>query len=203
MGTAGKGQSESGDPGSKQAVAVARTAKSYFLMSIEQVFLLGILMMVVLLAGLDLHMDFTHKAPTSHIAVDILLTTVAIVSVLFVWRRFAKTQKRVDSELSRSHQMVVETAEELSIWRAKAERMNQGLVHEIEKQLEAWRMSAAEKEIGFLLLKGFSVKEIAEVRQTSERTVRNQTLAIYAKANLAGRAEFAAFFLEDLLDSRS
>ena len=49
------------------------------------------------------------------------------------------------------------------------------------------------------MLKGLSFKEIAPVRGTSERTVRQQALAVYAKAGLAGRAELAAFFLEDLL----
>ena len=40
---------------------------------------------------------------------------------------------------------------------------------------------------------------MAETRQTSERTVRQQALAVYRKAGLAGRAELAAFFLEDIL----
>jgi DNA-binding NarL/FixJ family response regulator len=53
--------------------------------------------------------------------------------------------------------------------------------------------------VGLLLLKGLSLKEAAEARQTSERTVRQQALAVYRKAGLAGRAELAAFFLEDLL----
>jgi DNA-binding NarL/FixJ family response regulator len=51
----------------------------------------------------------------------------------------------------------------------------------------------------FLLLKGFSLVEIGEFRNTSEKTVRTQLSAIYAKAGLKNRAEFAAFFLEDLL----
>ena len=37
------------------------------------------------------------------------------------------------------------------------------------------------------------------MRGAGERTVRQQALAVYAKAGLAGRAELAAFFLEDLL----
>jgi len=75
----------------------------------------------------------------------------------------------------------------------------QGLSHAIDQQLEAWRLTPAEKEVAFLLLKGLSFKEIAPVRGTSERTVRQQALAVYAKSGLAGRAELAAFFLEDLL----
>jgi DNA-binding NarL/FixJ family response regulator len=61
------------------------------------------------------------------------------------------------------------------------------------------RTSPAEREVGLLLLKGLSHKEIAGVLDKSERTVRQQSLGIYKKAGLAGRAELSAFFLEDLL----
>jgi DNA-binding NarL/FixJ family response regulator len=57
--------------------------------------------------------------------------------------------------------------------------------------------------VALLLLKGLSFKEIAQVRNASERTVRQQALAVYAKSGLGGRAELAAFFLEDLLVSHA
>jgi DNA-binding NarL/FixJ family response regulator len=53
--------------------------------------------------------------------------------------------------------------------------------------------------VALLLLKGLSTKEIAAVRAVSERTVREQSGAVYTKANLTGRAALSAFFLEDLL----
>lgn len=49
------------------------------------------------------------------------------------------------------------------------------------------------------MLKGFSHKEIARIRSTSEATIRQQAAAIYQKSNLGGRAALSAFFLEDLL----
>ena len=77
--------------------------------------------------------------------------------------------------------------------------MLRGLGDAIDRQCERWGLSAAEKEIALLLLKGLSLKEIAAVRQTSERTVRQQAQSIYRRSSLGGRAELAAFFLEDLL----
>ena len=74
-----------------------------------------------------------------------------------------------------------------------------GLSQAIDEQLQNWSFTQAEKDIGLLLLKGLSFKEIAELRQTSERTVRQQAGEVYRKSGLAGRNEFAAFFLEDLL----
>ena len=53
--------------------------------------------------------------------------------------------------------------------------------------------------MALLLLKGLSTKEIAAVRAVSERTIREQSGAIYTKASLTGRAALSAFFLEDLL----
>jgi DNA-binding NarL/FixJ family response regulator len=55
------------------------------------------------------------------------------------------------------------------------------------------------RSYGLLLLKGFSHREIAELRETSERTVREQARALYRKASLKGRASLSAYFLEDLL----
>jgi DNA-binding CsgD family transcriptional regulator/outer membrane murein-binding lipoprotein Lpp len=84
-------------------------------------------------------------------------------------------------------------------WRAEARELIAGLGVAIDRQLERWALSPAEKEIALLLLKGLSHKEVAEVRAVSEATVRQQARALYKKAGLAGRAELAAFFLEDLL----
>ncbi len=50
-----------------------------------------------------------------------------------------------------------------------------------------------------MLLKGLSHKEVAEVRNTSEPTVRQQALVVYRKSGLRNRSDLSAFFLEDLL----
>jgi DNA-binding CsgD family transcriptional regulator len=95
---------------------------------------------------------------------------------------------------------------EAARWQNLHGELLKGLSHGIDQQLETWRLTPAEKDVAFLLLKGLSFKEIAPVRGDSERTVRQQALAVYAKSGLAGRAELSAFFLEDLLaptDSRS
>ena len=50
-----------------------------------------------------------------------------------------------------------------------------------------------------LLLKGLSLKEIAAVRNTHEKTTRQQASAIYRKAGVTGRHAFSAWFIEDYL----
>jgi DNA-binding CsgD family transcriptional regulator len=69
----------------------------------------------------------------------------------------------------------------------------------IETQFQAWALTPAERDVGFLALKGLDVAEIAVLRGAAQGTVRAQLTRIYAKAGVSGRAQFAAFFVEDLL----
>jgi DNA-binding CsgD family transcriptional regulator len=69
----------------------------------------------------------------------------------------------------------------------------------IQHQFGAWGCTQAEQEVGLLLLKGFSHKEIARIREASEATIRQQATAVYHKARRPGRAALSAYFLEELL----
>ncbi len=69
----------------------------------------------------------------------------------------------------------------------------------IAAQFEAWRLTPAEREIGMLALKGLDTAEIATLRGAAQGTVRAQMTSIYAKSGTSGRAQFAAWFVEDLM----
>ena len=84
-------------------------------------------------------------------------------------------------------------------WRDETRALLKGLGEAIDRQFLTWKLTGAERDVGLLILKGLSLKEIAAVRVTSERTIRAQARSIYAKAGLSGRAALSAFFLEDLL----
>jgi DNA-binding CsgD family transcriptional regulator len=84
-------------------------------------------------------------------------------------------------------------------WRRKAEAHLAGLRDEMDAEFDRWGMSGAEKEVGMLMLKGLSHKEIARLRGTTEATSRQQAQSIFQKSNLPGKTAFSAYFLEDLL----
>lgn len=84
-------------------------------------------------------------------------------------------------------------------WRQESQVHVRGFGDAIDKEFSRWNLSIAERDVALLLLKGMSLKEIAAIRTTSERTVREQARSIYQKANLDGRAALSAYFLEDLL----
>lgn len=129
--------------------------------------------------------------------VPLLVAGLAVVlAAAFSFVRHRRLAAWRERELSRR----LAEAEEQSRRRgAENQDLLRGLSDQIDRQLEAWGLTAAEKEIALLILKGLRHKEIASVRGTSERTVRQQALTIYRKAGLDGRADLTAFFLEDLL----
>jgi DNA-binding NarL/FixJ family response regulator len=50
------------------------------------------------------------------------------------------------------------------------------------------------------MIKGLTFNEIAEVRSTKEKTVRQQASAIYAKSGLSGRNNLSAWLIDALLN---
>ncbi|MEM7377038.1 MAG: LuxR C-terminal-related transcriptional regulator [Pseudomonadota bacterium] len=70
----------------------------------------------------------------------------------------------------------------------------------MQKQFDAWHLTASEQDVVIGLLKGLSFREIAELRETREKTVRQQASSVYKKAGVSSRNELAAWFFEDMLD---
>lgn len=59
-----------------------------------------------------------------------------------------------------------------------------------------WALSGAERDVAWFMLRGLPFRDIAGLRGTSERTVRQQAQAIYRKAGLEGRSDLAGRVLE-------
>lgn len=70
----------------------------------------------------------------------------------------------------------------------------------MQKQFDAWSLTASEQDVVIGMLKGLSFREIAELRQTREKTVRQQATSVYRKAGVGSRNELTAWFFEDMLD---
>ena len=154
-----------------------------------------ILGFVTLLMLGDIALDLIGGSSTQHIVVEGVTLALCAAGLFHLTREYLEI-KRANVELKRS---LEQTREDLKSWKQDADKYLLGLGEAIDKQMTKWELTPAEKEIGLLILKGLSFKEIADVRSTSERTTRQQSLEIYRKSGLSGRAEFSAFFLEDLL----
>ncbi len=69
----------------------------------------------------------------------------------------------------------------------------------LEEKFAKWGLTPAERDVALFAIKGMSTREIAELRDTAEGTVKAQTNAIYRKAGVAGRPQLISHFVEDLM----
>lgn len=160
---------------------------------------------IAVLAALDLVGDIEEGTARWHVVLEATVGVVGIFGVVWMLARLVGFRDRVRVAEHRAGELeerLVASTVEASRWRSEAAELVAGLGAAIDAQLERWGLSAAEKEIALLLLKGLSHKEVAEIRGVAEATVRQQARSLYRKAGLSGRSDLAAFFLEDLLAAR-
>lgn len=155
----------------------------------------GLFLAIAILIGVDLVGDSETGADPSHLLVEALVMVLAVGGVVALWRGFRAAEARA----ARLDVDLVAARLEATRFKAEAGEALRGLGEAIDSQFQRWALTPAEREVGLLLLKGLSHREVAEVRSTSEATVRQQALMVYRKSGLRNRSELSAFFLEDLL----
>jgi DNA-binding CsgD family transcriptional regulator len=69
----------------------------------------------------------------------------------------------------------------------------------IEAHFTAWQLTAAERDVALLSIKGISNTDIAEMRNTRAGTIKAQHAAIYRKAGVSSRAELISVVFENLI----
>lgn len=72
----------------------------------------------------------------------------------------------------------------------------------LQERFAQWGLTPAEADVAMFAIKGFSIQEIALMRQTSDGTVKAQTNAIYRKAGVTGRPQLLSLVIEDLIEGR-
>ncbi len=161
----------------------------------ERTVIASILAIVAIMVGVDLITDSKEGVVIWHLFTEGSIGVAAIFGIFYVLRDSVKLKHRLQKEINDFSDF----KKEADSWRLESRKYLDGLSLAIDQQLTKWKLTVAEKEVAFLLLKGLSLKEIADVRNTAEKTARAQSLAIYTKSGVSGRSELAAFFLEDLL----
>lgn len=155
----------------------------------------GILGVIMLLNMADVVTDISLGVPTWHIieeSIIVLAAGLTAAYLIFEMRTRARQLERVTRTLSRADEQIASITNEMRSARRHYSEL-------IRQQFEAWNLTVSEQQVAMLLLKGLSFKEIAAVRETREKTVRQQASTIYAKSGVDGRHAFAAWFLEDFL----
>jgi DNA-binding CsgD family transcriptional regulator len=153
----------------------------------------GILILILFL--IDISFDIHQSIEPKHIAIELLIYIVAFYIGTIVYRFYKlekKTIKDVQTNLSESNS-------EIKYWQEQNKALIEGLSKKIHEEFEQWGLSQAETHVALLIIKGFSLEEIASLRGTSGRTIRDQAASVYRKAKLKNRIELSAYFFEELL----
>ncbi len=72
----------------------------------------------------------------------------------------------------------------------------------MEERFQEWGLTPSERDVALFAIKGLSTLEIAQMRKTSEGTVKAQTNAIYRKADVSGRPQLLSLFIDDLMGEK-
>lgn len=152
------------------------------------------------IALVDIVLDWkTMGGWNAHIIVELLFGLISLLVFFGLIVFYLREKHRFDDK----QRVLKETLQKAHDDLSESKQQNRKLMGEfgklLEEQFEQWKLTKSEKEVALLLIKGLSLDEIAGVRETKERTVRQQASSLYKKAGLSGRHELVGYFFEDLL----
>jgi len=158
--------------------------------------ILAIALLSIIVGGtIDLIMDQPERWLSFHVVFETLMLAGALVMATTLWLGWWRSERSA----AQLRSAVASHRAERDAWKASAQAALDGLARAIDEQFRVWRLTPAEREVALMLLKGLGHKEIAALTGRSERTIRQHASVVYDKAALGGRAELAAFFLQDLM----
>lgn len=95
--------------------------------------------------------------------------------------------------------MLVWTLRERNQAQERLRRASGAFMDVLAERFAEWNLTPAERDVALFAIKGMSTAEIAQLRATSEGTVKAQTNAIYRKAGVTGRPQLLSLFIDDLM----
>ena len=164
--------------------------------SIKTVIIISVLLLVMASNAFDLVTDFTRHEPIWHLIEEIIVISLAIGLIAYLTMEL-KQKKRDMQALVEELKTTERSLTQSTAFINNARKEYSEIIHQ---QFDEWQLSQSQQQIALLLLKGLSFNEIAAIRDTKEKTVRQQASEIYKKADVAGRHAFSAWFFEDFLN---
>ena len=154
-----------------------------------------ILIIIMTLNTIDVFVDIQLGVPMWHIIEEIgIVILSAFGATYFIYHIRRRTAELQQLGLLLEHKD--NQLENISAQTREARKQYSIAIHD---QFISWELTKSEREVALFILKGFSFKEISTIRNTKEKTVRQQASTIYEKSGVEGRHTFAAWFMEDLL----
>ncbi len=162
----------------------------------KEIIIIALLLIVAVLHTYGFSLDLQKNDRNAlHLGVDAMVVLISFGGIGYLLWENQRKRREIDAlshQLNHSHTRISDLHQKL-------QQAGKGYLELIHQQLDEWELSPTEKEVALLLLKGLSFEEIAGIRNTKEKTVRQQAISVYRKSGLNGRHEFAGWFFEDFL----
>ncbi|TDP38333.1 LuxR family transcriptional regulator [Idiomarina aquatica] len=164
--------------------------------------LLMVIFLLIAFANIsDVVADYHMQVATWHLAIEGITVVISIAAFVVLWKRVLgrnRELQQVKEALTRHQQREKDSAENQAS-QVKLDGAPDSYAA-VQSWFKQWKLSPSEQEVAVLLIKGLSFNEIAEVRSTKEKTVRQQASSVYAKSGLSGRNNLSAWLIDTLLE---
>ena len=156
----------------------------------------GFVLFVFCLSSYEIVIEFAAEETLQEMADDLLrFVFSAVLLAILIFERFAQSRELADLQ-----GQLTQARGQLAKIDSQSVKLASQYRAVMQKQFDAWRLSISEQDVVLGMLNGRSFREIAELRGTREKTVRQQASTVYRKAGVASRNELTAWFFEDMLE---
>lgn len=162
----------------------------------DNLIVLTYLILTTVLTIIDVMTGIDTGCSWRHAVLEVGLIILGLIISFYYLRKLSRKLNTKANTLAESAHIAQKQASEL---KKELKNIMEGLSRRIDDQLAIWGLTTTERQVAFMLLKGLSLKDIASIRGSTEKTIRQHSSAIYRKSKLGGRAELSGYFLEDLL----
>jgi DNA-binding CsgD family transcriptional regulator len=131
--------------------------------------------------GIETEEPEVEDSISLHDAVEYLIAAALVLGTIFTGfelRRAQQRQAHVERQLKAASGAFAEV---------------------MEQHFQDWGLTASDRDVALFAIKGLSISEIAEMRETREGTIKAQCNAIYRKAGVTGRPQLISLFVEELM----
>ncbi|MEM6547864.1 MAG: hypothetical protein AAF713_08975 [Pseudomonadota bacterium] len=150
---------------------------------VRRALFMAFVLFVFTVSAVEIAAEFLAEETLGEMADDLLRFIVsAVLLAILVAERLARRRELADlrGQLHKARGQLAKTDSQSVKLASQCRAV-------MQKQFEAWQLSASEQDVVIGILKGLSFREIAELRGTREKTVRQQVSTVYRKAGVGGR----------------
>ena len=97
--------------------------------------------------------------------------------------------------------LVVQSRQKLAHLQRQVRVASGALRDVMEEFFENWNLSTSERDVATFAMRGYTNPQIADLRGTSEATIKTQINAIFRKADVSSRSQLLGLLLDALLEA--